>query len=142
MTEKKNGRARKIAAGSLLGLGLLGLGVAAASQLDLVWGGNFQAGAVEVKADCQTDEIAVGCADPAFAGAADVPWSIASVSFSDIDGKCLGLAYETAYKVDGGTGWVKLSGGTVGGDVITNSIPEDADVQEITDFALTIHGNN
>lgn len=52
----------------------------------------------------------------------------------------MGLAYETAYKVDGGAGWVKLSGGAVDGDVITNSIPEDTDVQEITEFALTIHG--
>lgn len=135
--EKKTGRGRKVAAGTLLGLGVLGIGMAAASQLGMTWQGNFQAGAVEVDADCQTGDITVGYDDPAFADAtADTPWEIANVNFAEISAACDTKSYEVAYKAGGD--WVALGTGTVDGTDLAVALPTAVLPQNITDFALTI----
>ncbi len=136
MTEKKQGRARKVAAGTLLGLGVLGIGMAAASQLEMNWNGNFQAGAVAVDADCQTSEIEVSYNDPDFAGSAGVPWTIDQVNFDSIDAKCDGGKYEVAYKTD--DNWIELDKGTASAGVLSVDVP-GVDTQTITGFALTIY---
>ncbi len=143
MTEvKKEGRARRIAAGTLVGLGVLGLGMAAASQLGMSWEGNFQAGNVVVDADCQTSgAVDVSYDEPKFQGAGDIPWGIENVQFSKIDAACEGLNYESAYKIGDGD-WVVLDTGTVAGTVVTDSLASAGDVQKITDFALTIYSEN
>lgn len=139
-TEKNEGRGRKIVAGTLVGLGVLGLGMAAATQLNLGWSGNFQAGTVEVESDCQTSAISVTFSDPALnaEGAQDNPWSIDNVQFSGIDGACVGLNYEVAYKSTDSDGWTTLATGTAD-TTITAALPE-GDWQDLSDFALTIYG--
>lgn len=140
-TEKNEGRGRKIVAGTLVGLGVLGLGMAAATQLNLGWDGQFQAGTTTVKADCQTSEIDVSYDDPEFAGAVVTPWTIENVNFANIDAKCGGLNYEVAYKVSEVDGWVKDAQGIVAekGGTISVATPDGVDVQEIAEFALTIY---
>lgn len=140
MNENKKKRdGRKILAGLLAGLGLLGLSVAAASQLNLGWDGNFQAGAVKVDADCQTSAITVAFDDPEFAADTDIPWDIENVNFDAIDAACNGLNYEVAYKVDGAANWVELTSGTAATGKLTVAMPA-VDPQTVTDFALTIYG--
>lgn len=135
--EKKAGRGRKVAAGALLGLGVLGIGMAAASQLGMTWSGNFQAGAVEVDADCQAGIISVGYDDPAFKDAtAPTPWEIANVNFTGISEACDTKSYEAAYKTDGD--WVQLDAGNVAGASLAVALPANVLPQDITEFALTI----
>lgn len=136
-------RRRRILAGGLITLAVAGAGLAAASELGLIWDGNFQAGAVQVEADCQPvgAEITVGFSDPTFTAAATIPWSIADVRFSDVDAACAGLSYEIAYQVNDSGTWVQLPGGagTISGTTITGPTGT-IDPQTITDLALTING--
>lgn len=139
-TEKNEGRGRKIVAGTLVGLGVLGLGMAAATQLNLGWAGQFQAGTVDVNADCQTGEITVSYDRPEFAEAAETPWSIANVNFAGIDDKCEGLNYQVAYKVSEGESWVEDATGKIPADAdLSVAVPAAVDVQDIAEFALTIY---
>lgn len=140
-TEKNERRGRKIVAGTLVGLGVLGLGMAAATQLNLGWTGNFQAGTTVVDADCQPSEETIGVSydDPDFAASATTPWSIANVNFTDINNACVGKTYEVAYKIGEGAEWQKGGTGTVQGDTVTDELSGIDDIQKVTEFALTIY---
>lgn len=140
-TEKNEGRGRKIVAGTLVGLGVLGLGMAAATQLHLGWNGNFQAGTTVVDADCQPSdqEIGVSYDDPDFAASETTPWTIENVNFTNIDDKCDGLSYEVAYKIGEGTEWIAGGIGTVDGNTVTDTLANIDDIQKVTEFALTIY---
>ena len=134
-TQKKG---RKIAAIGLLGLGIAGMGLGAATQLNLLWNGKYQAGAVTVNADCQGEgEITVGFDKPVFISGQTIPWNIANVKFSDIHADCVGSNYEVAYNT--GSGWSELGSGKVAGDAVTVSLSSVDDIQAIKEFALTIH---
>lgn len=137
--QESTGRGRKVAAGALAALGVLGLGLAAASQLNLTWAGNFQAGAVEVSADCQTEAVTVSFANPEFDGTVTAPWTIDSVDFANVSPECANMAYEASYKV-AGADWTAPTTGTVQGTTITVPLT-GVDPQEIAEFALTIYGD-
>lgn len=115
----------------LLILGSAGLVVAAATQLDEAWSGNFQAGSLLVGTDCQpSDQPVIGkLGAPTFAETGEQPWSIAHVEFANINEKCVGLNYEVAYRT--GTDWVPLESanakGSVEGSIVTVEL-RDLDV--------------
>ncbi len=115
------------------------MGLAAATQLDLGWAGNFQAGAVTVDADCQTSEITTKFTDPEFANSADIPWDVDGVEFTGIDSACSGMSFEATYRTGSGE-WSAPATGTVSGSVIDFQVPAGVDVQKIDEFALTIYG--
>lgn len=64
------------------------------------------------------------------------------MNFTGIDAACGGLNYEVAYKVSDDGGWVKDATGTVAsaGGQLSVAVPAAVDVQDITEFALTIYG--
>lgn len=140
MSEKKR---RPIAPAVLIVAGLAGLGLAAASELDLNWNGTFQAGTVPVTADCQADgeTVAVAFSEPTFtAGGAntETPWTVAELEFSNISEACVGGSYEVAVR-SGDTSWTKLASGTINGTTLTAPIGA-ANPQNFDEVALTIHG--
>lgn len=150
-TSTSTSKRRSIVPGALVVAGLVGLGIAAASELDLVWGGTFQAGEVEVQADCQLDgqQIGVAFSSPEFDGGSDIPWNTHEVVFSNISEECSNLTFEAAYRTtanDVTPEWQPLGSGVVGdaqnedGDLLVNLGGVD-DTQTITGFALTIHGD-
>lgn len=122
-------------------LGLTGLGVAAATQVNGNWQGNFQAGAATTESSCQpSDEPIRGSfAAPTFTGEGDVPWEIQHVQFTGISPKCVGANYEVAHRSGGN--WETLSSpdatGTVTGDVVTVSLGA-VNPNETGEFAITI----
>lgn len=141
MTRRNEGLARKLAAGLLAGLGILGLGVAAASQLNMAWAGNFQAGNVTIDADCQVENQAVNVNfdKPEFVATvhdSELPWGVANVNFTNVSGECNAKSYEAAYKTDGT--WTELSNGTVNGTSIAVPLGT-VDPQTIDEVALTIY---
>lgn len=154
MTVPRTTKRRPILPVALILAGLVGLGLAAASELDMAWNGSFQAGAVEVTADCQDEgaQIGVSFADLEFDPTATqidatnvgpVPWSVASIEFTNISAACHSLSYEAAYLVDEATGWKQLGpAATVGEAGVTVDVPEGVDPQTISRIALTIHGDS
>ena len=133
---------RKTAAIGFIVAAVLSAGVASATQLNMIWGGNFQAGAVSVQADCQptAETITAKFGAPAFAATATTPWTVAKVTFSGVNAACVGASYEGAYKLATGD-WVKITGGTVA--LTTSSfdmaLPAGLDVQTVKNLALTIN---
>jgi len=137
---------RRVVPGVLIATGIAGLGLAAASQLDLNWSGTFQDGVVPVTADCQpTDQpITVSFSDPAFASgsATTSPWTVSSLEFTGIADTCANLNYEVAVRAS--DTWVKAGTGTVPAAPSTTllTVPLDSHTpHQITDVALTIYGD-
>lgn len=134
---------RSIAPAVLIAAGLAGLGLAAASELDLNWNGTFQAGTVPVTADCQAEEetVIVAFSEPTFTARGantDTPWHVAELEFSNISVACDGGSYEVAVR-DAGAEWTKLDQGTVNGTTLSAPIGA-ANPQNFDEVALTIHG--
>jgi hypothetical protein len=127
---------RRGVAFTLAAIGLSGLGLAAAAQLNIAWAGSFQAGATVVKADCQTDTITSQLGTPIFNGTKAVPWSIAALTFNGVSAACNGMKYEAAYKTGAGD-WLKFGTGTVSGTTIT-VIFGPLSSQDLTDVSLAI----
>lgn len=142
MTEQNNGKARKVAAGALLGVGVLGIGLAAASQLNLEWQGNFQAGAVTVNSECQETPITVTFDAPEFDESETAPWTIAGVNFDSIDNACVGSTYEVAYRTADDGDWDNyVTGKTIAAEgTLNEALPADVIPEDIKGFALTIYG--
>lgn len=143
---KNTNRKIRAAAVALSIVGVAGLSMAAAAQLNLSFTGSFQAGATTVTADCQTGDVGVAFSVPAFDTAATTgaPWKISTVTFSGISAPCSGKSFKTAYKTTGG--WVEIAGtgagagtGTISGTSVSVNIPSGINQQDITQLALTIH---
>ncbi|PYF98326.1 hypothetical protein SAMN05216184_11270 [Georgenia satyanarayanai] len=132
---------RLILPGLLIAAGLAGFGLAAASELDLDWGGTFQAGAVTVEADCQSGAIDVTFAAPEFeAAAAAAPWSVDALSFSGISATCVNTTYEVAVRTAAsGATWTELGTGTVAGTTLSVPLGSGVKAETIADVALTMH---
>jgi hypothetical protein len=131
-----NPKIRRGVAFTLAALGLSGLGLAAAAQLNMAWTGSFQAGATAVNADCQKDTITSVLGSPIFDGTKAVPWSIAALRFTGVSAACNGMKYEAAYKTGAGD-WLKFGTGQVSGTTIT-VIFGPLSAQSLTDVSLTI----
>ena len=134
---------RKTVAIAFLAATVLSAGVASATQLNMIWGGNFQAGAVTVTADCQPSATSITAkfSAPTFVNTGAVPWTVPSVTFGSVDTSCGGASYEGAYKLVGDTNWTKITGGTVTLTTgsFTMALPAGVDVQQIKNLALTIN---
>jgi len=133
-------RPRRVAAILLAIVGVAGLSLASASQIDLGWGsGQLQAGNVAVDAGCQgTAPVSVGYGAPTFSATSTNPWVGSDVSFTGIAAGCTSKQYEIAYSTDGST-WVRLgSRGTVSSTSISADISGVASPESITRWALTI----
>ena len=140
MSKNTNKRARA-AAVALTIVGVAGLSMAAAAQINLNYTGAFQAGATTtINADCQNATVDVKYDTPVFDGSATTPWKVATVTFSKIDTGCQGKKYEAAYKTSGD--WVKLTGGTVatGATSVAVPLPASLNANDIKSLALTIYG--
>lgn len=135
---------RSIVPGALVVAGLVGLGIAAASHLEMEWGGTLQAGTVVVDADCQVDTdqaIGVAFSSPYFVSTKSIPWTVDDVVFSEIPEACQGadMDYQAAYRTADGDTWNELGEfATVGSNATLSVDLEGADPLEITEFALTI----
>ena len=133
---------RKVTAIGFVIAAVLSAGVASATQLNMIWGGNFQAGAVTVQADSQpTDEdITAKFSTPTWNETGTLPWTVSSVTFSGVNTDCSGATYEGAYKLATGE-WNKITGGTVTltNDSFTMELPTGLDGSTITNLALTIN---
>lgn len=140
----KDSRKRKALALVLAALALVGFSFAAATQLQLKWNGNFQAGVVEVDADCQSGEITIAFNTPTYAttDVDKIPWTVDKLSVSDVDAGCNGMSYQVALSVDG-EDWESsiLSSGTItlADSAFTVDLPDTLDVQTISNIALTIY---
>lgn len=144
MSTKKNHR-RKVLAVGLAIVGVAGLSLASASQLNLSWSGNFQTGSVEVDASCQpsTSPITTSFSTPSFDGTTTTPWKVSNVTFSGVSIDCANKKYEAAYKLATGD-WVKLTGSSapsvgVNGGALTVALPSGVSADSIAQFALTIY---
>lgn len=122
-------------------LGFTGLGVAAATQINGNWQGNFQAGVTMTESSCQpSDEPITGSfAPPTFTGEGETPWKISQVQFTGISPNCVGANYEVAHR--NGGDWQILASpnatGTVAGDVVTVELGE-FDSASGGEFAISI----
>ncbi|QIK84349.1 hypothetical protein [Sanguibacter sp. HDW7] len=142
MSSTTSRRPRRAAAIALAIVGVAGLSLASASQLDLVWGsGQLQAGNVAVDAGCQgTAPVTVSYGAPTFTSSTTNPWSGSTVDLTGIEGACGGKHYEIAYSVNGASSWTKLgSTGAVSGTSISANIASIAAPESITNWALTIY---
>ncbi|MDQ7992365.1 MAG: hypothetical protein AAGC63_04510 [Propionicimonas sp.] len=138
MSENKNRKSR-VAAVALAVVGVAGLSMAAAAQLNLNFTGSFQAGAAAVNADCQTSTIAVTYAAPSFEASATVPWRVGKVTFDSVDATCNNKGYKAAYKL-GSANWVEFATGTTATGKLTVDLPAGLDANTISQVALTIYG--
>lgn len=132
---------RKVVAGVFAAATLISAGLASATQLNMLWGGNFQAGSVAVSADCQpsSEAITAKFANPTWNGTGTLPWSVATVTFSGINAACNGDNYEVGYKLTADTSWTKIAGTTISGTSVTVNLPGGVDVQDIKSLALTVN---
>ena len=135
MSTKQKNRRKAIAVG-LAVVGVAGLSLASASQLNLTWAGQYQAGNVTVSGECQASTVAVAFSTPTFAAAQTNPWTVSNVTFTSIDAACAGKKYAVAYKTTGS--WVELTSGTAATGVLTVAAPTGVDPSSITGFALSI----
>ncbi len=147
MSRSKWSARRKSLAIGLAVLGVAGLSLASASQLNMSWGSQtFQAGNVTVKTDCQADPITVTYAQPTFLGTQTNPWTIANVNFVGIDTACNQKQFDVAYQTNGAWQQATTTPGTVTAtgatttNMITTALPAGTDPSTITAWALTIHG--
>jgi len=134
MSNTKNNR-RKALAVTLALVGVAGLSLASASQLNLTWAGQYQAGNVTVSGECQQSAIEVAFASPEFDGTKTNPWTVDDVTFDAIDADCAGKSFSVAYKTTGD--WVELTSGTAVAGTLTVSAPA-VDPASITGFALSV----
>ncbi|HLS03591.1 MAG TPA: hypothetical protein VK030_02410 [Actinomycetales bacterium] len=133
---KKNERKRKVAIG-IAGLGVAGLAISAAATLNLNWQGNFEAGAIEVGAQCQ-DGVAVDVrfGTPQFSASASVPWAVNTLEFTGVAENCEAKNYAVAIKTD--ADWIEIvDQGTVSGTSISTPLTSH-DAEDVTEVALTI----
>ena len=141
MNNKKSRTARS-AAVVLAVVGIAGLSMAAATQLDMSWNGEFQAGRTTVTADCQPGDQKIGVAfsDPVASTGGTLPWSIGKLEFSGINTDCEGSRYKVDYKVTASSQWVSLADGTnlaLDSGVLAINLGS-VDPQKIAEVALTI----
>ncbi len=134
----KNNRRKAIAVGLAI-VGVAGLSLASASQLNLSWAGQFQAGNVTVSGECQSSAVAVAFSAPTFDGTTTNPWKVPNITFSSIDAACAtqGAKYSVAYKTTGD--WKTLATGNAAAGVLTVAAPSGVDPASITGFALSLH---
>lgn len=141
-TSVQSRRPRRLAAITLAVVGVAGLSLASASQINLGWGsGQIQAGNVAVDAGCQgTETVSVSYGAPTFATSSTNPWTGSTVELTGISTACSGKSYELAYSTDGRTAWTRLgSAGTVSGTSISASIAGISAPESVTHWALTIY---
>ncbi|CAN5230837.1 hypothetical protein BH11ACT1_BH11ACT1_16070 [soil metagenome] len=142
----KSTNRRKSIAIALAVLGVAGLSLASAAQLNLTGTASVQSGMLALNADCQSTPITVSFSAPVRTGAT---YSSASVILTGIDttaGKCLGKSYKLAL-LDGATtpGLIgtEFTGIIAAGDsTMTKTIPTVAGVSQDTNIktvALSIY---
>ena len=85
-----------------LALGLTGVAVAHASQVDPAWSGKLQAGIDGATSPCQPADTPVQASwgSPRVDPTGETPWTVSEVHFSGIDSNCLGQNYQVSYRVD------------------------------------------
>ncbi len=122
---------------TFLALGLAGVAVAHASQVDPAWAGAFEAGATSAVSSCQPADapIQVAWGPPEMDPSGELPWTVREVRFSGIDSNCLGQNYQVSYRVD--DEWTELlpANGIVAASTLSVDFGE-VDPSTVTDFSL------
>ena len=120
-----------------LALGLTGVAVAHASQVDPAWSGKLQAGAASATSPCQPADTPVQASwgSPRVDPTGETPWTVSEVRFSGIDSNCLGQNYQVSYRVD--DEWTVLlpANGIVAASTLSVDFGE-VDPSTVTDFSL------
>jgi len=143
----KSKKTRKGIAVGLAVLGVAGLSLASASQLNLTGVDAVQTGAVTVSAACQTSTIAVSFAAPTQTSGA---YASSKVTFTKIDQACAGKKYKVAFTtvLSGTTAYTEtteatlpatIAAGGVAYDVTLPTLPTGAKADDVTKIALTIY---
>lgn len=129
-------RSRRGLALGLAVLGLAGLSLASAAQLDLTDDATFQTGAVALTADCQgATAIPVSFGVPARTGNT---YNATTVTFSGIANACAGMRYKAAVRTGAST-WTDLADGTVSATSIAAALPAGVPANSVAEVALTIY---
>ncbi|MGV8977930.1 MAG: hypothetical protein ACOH17_07790 [Cellulomonas sp.] len=135
----KSTNRRKSIAIALAVLGVAGLSLASAAQLNLTGTASVQSGILAVNADCQTAAITVAFSAPVRTGTS---YASANVNLAGIDnavGKCVGKSYKLAL-LDGSNALVAGTTeqtGSIAASTLTIAIPAGQD-NNIKTVALTI----
>lgn len=136
MTSTKTRNPRKTAAVALGIVGVAGLTLASAAQLNLSTG-SLGAGTTVI-ASCQGEEpIDVGF-ESTFAPGADAEYKASNLNLSSIAPACNGQNYKVTLTDDGGAVIGQEATGTVSGTSL--SVPlQDVSVEDVANVAVTIH---
>ncbi len=131
---------RRFTALAVGSLGVLGLALGVASQLDTAWSGNFQAGTTLAELDCQEAGVPVigSFTGTTFDASAEDPFQPGSVQFTDISPACAGEGYQIAYRTSGD--WQLIAEGTVTGSTVTVPL-EGAAMSSSAEFAISFVSN-
>lgn len=137
MSTKKPAHRRKALAVGIAVVGVAGLSLASAAQLNLVSdGAQFQSG-VDVVANCQpaNQDISVSFSDPSLAASG---YASTSVVFSGIAPACFTKLANVAVATTGGLTEI-ASALTVSGATLTVALPTGTTADAVSQVAFSIH---
>lgn len=127
---------RKTAAIALGVVGILGLSIASAAQLNL--GTSTLGAGTTVVASCQGD-TPIGIAfENTFASGADAGYKASSVNLTSIDAACEGLTYKVTLTDSDGAVLGDEATGTVSGSSVTVPL-RDVPAEDVANVSVVIH---
>lgn len=128
---------RKTAAIALGVVGILGLSIAAAAQLNL--GTSTLGAGTTVVASCQPEGTPIGVAfESTFAPGADAGYKASSLNLTSIDAACEGLNYKVTLTDSDGAVLGDEATGTVSGASVTVPL-SDVSAEDVANVSVVIH---
>lgn len=130
---------RKTAAIALAVIGIAGLSLASASQLDLT-GGTLQAGTTDLT-DCQPAGTPVVAEMSAGAFVAGTGYEASNVSLTGIDAACSGKQIEAVLLDGSGAALTSSVSATIGGTSASVTVPAGTSAESVGGIAVVISDN-
>lgn len=130
---------RKTAAIALAVIGIAGLSLASASQLDLT-GGTLQAGTTDLT-DCQPSGTPVVAEMSAGTFVAGSGYEASDVSLTGIDGACSGKQIEAVLLDSAGDALTTSAAATIAGTSASVSVPTGTSAVSVEGIAVVISDN-
>lgn len=136
-TSRTSAKRRKTAALALGAVGVAGLSIAAAAQLNLGTG-SLGAGATVI-ASCQPEGTPIGVSfDSSFVSGTDAGYKATSLNLDSIAAACNGQNYKVTLTDDAGSVLGTEATGTVSGTSITVPL-KDVSAEDVSNVAIVIH---
>lgn len=128
---------RKTAAIALGVVGIAGLSIAAAAQLNL--GTSTLGAGTTVVASCQPEDTPIGVAfESSFASGDDAGYKASSLNLTSIDAACEGLNYKVTLTDSAGAVLGDEATGTVSGASVTVPLT-DVSAEDVSNVSVVIH---